>query len=430
MTERATINGSQYGYSLYEFEVYGKSVNVINIPGTFNSLDYSNKSSEISDNNDNNGKYIGNLVNGSSVEYLINVSAAGLYTLSIEAAASGTNSRTITVFSGQTNLGTLSVVNGDNWFNFAALKTNITLAAGSQTLRLVTTGAVNIKDISILAAANLTVNVNIPENGVVYSGAAITPAVSVKEGNATLAEEYYGVTYENNTNAGTAKVKVVGKNNYSSLNYEQSFTIGKKDLTITLKEKQYSIRLQEDLPDFSAEIKIEGLVGGDNASVIKTGNAAFQTSDIIVSCGYDPDDPYPGNYRLQLLSEQDLSANNYNISFGEGVLQVIDPNASPIRYKQPRSSKFGILIEQNPVRCDFAKIEVKAPKEAKEVSVTIYDNTGNVVFSASGRRDTFEWDLTNAAGRPVANGAYLAVVEAKTAGGKAYNYTAKIGVKR
>ncbi|MBQ6568766.1 MAG: discoidin domain-containing protein, partial [Clostridia bacterium] len=63
-----------YGYSLYEFEVYGNKA--IAVPATFNSTEYIDKSSEIS----NNTTYVGNLVNGSYLDYLIDVPTTGNYT--------------------------------------------------------------------------------------------------------------------------------------------------------------------------------------------------------------------------------------------------------------------------------------------------------------------------------------------------------------
>ncbi|MEE3377450.1 MAG: hypothetical protein VZR35_03120, partial [Lachnospiraceae bacterium] len=48
-----------------------------------------------------------------------------------------------------------------------------------------------------------------------YTGAALTPAVSVTDGSTALAAGTdYTVTYTNNTNAGTATIKVTGKGNY------------------------------------------------------------------------------------------------------------------------------------------------------------------------------------------------------------------------
>jgi len=61
------------------------------------------------------------------------------------------------------------------------------------------------------------------------------------------------------------------------------------------------------------------------------------------------------------------------------------------------------------------------------VSFVVYDMTGNVVvFNGNGK----VWDLRNSAGRFVANGTYLVVVEATDRNGKTVMCSAKVGVKR
>jgi uncharacterized repeat protein (TIGR02543 family) len=62
----------------------------------------------------------------------------------------------------------------------------------------------------------------------------------------------------------------------------------------------------------------------------------------------------------------------------------------------------------------------------RDVKFVVYDFTGNVVADGRGR----EWDLKNRAGRFVANGAYLVVVEATDKNGKVERYSAKLGIKR
>jgi hypothetical protein len=56
--------------------------------------------------------------------------------------------------------------------------------------------------------------------------------------------------------------------------------------------------------------------------------------------------------------------------------------------------------------------------------------TGNVVFENSVTGSDVSWNLTNGAGRFVANGTYLVVVEVKGVNGKVYAYSARLGVKR
>ena len=67
---------------------------------------------------------------------------------------------------------------------------------------------------------------------VTYTGLAQTPAVTVKDGDKTLVSGTdYTVTYSGNTNAGTAKVTILGAGNYSG-SVEKSFPIEKATLTI------------------------------------------------------------------------------------------------------------------------------------------------------------------------------------------------------
>jgi flagellar hook assembly protein FlgD len=105
-----------------------------------------------------------------------------------------------------------------------------------------------------------------------------------------------------------------------------------------------------------------------------------------------------------------------------------DGDDTPIRQKQKDDQKHGILLEKAVVS-QIAKISVKTPEQA-QINIAIYDNAGNVIYKTSGKSsDTFVWDLTNTAGRNVANGTYLIVAEAKGAKGT-YAYSAKVGVKR
>jgi hypothetical protein len=102
---------------------------------------------------------------------------------------------------------------------------------------------------------------------------------------------------------------------------------------------------------------------------------------------------------------------------------------TPISISQKSDKKHGIVIEKNPVTSDFAEIKIKTP-EKSEVKLTVYDNIGNVVYETMTRDGKVMWNLTNSAGRNVANGSYLVVAEVKGVSGKTYRYSAKLGVKR
>jgi predicted RNase H-related nuclease YkuK (DUF458 family) len=97
-------------------------------------------------------------------------------------------------------------------------------------------------------------------------------------------------------------------------------------------------------------------------------------------------------------------------------------------------NRYGIRFAQNIVS-DKAEISIILPNGDKptETKIVIYDMTGNVVFvGANLRVCPFVWNLTNNAGRNVANGTYLVIAEVVGAGSARpkYRYSAKLGVKR
>ena len=68
---------------------------------------------------------------------------------------------------------------------------------------------------------------------VTYTGLALTPTVTVKDGSTVLTKDTdYSVSYESNENAGTGKATIVGIGLYSG-QVEKTFTINKADITPT-----------------------------------------------------------------------------------------------------------------------------------------------------------------------------------------------------
>ena len=74
-------------------------------------------------------------------------------------------------------------------------------------------------------------NPTIEVSSVTYNGQAQTPSVTVKDGDTIIPDTQYTVSYQNNTNAGTATVTVVStsNSNYKFGPTEQAFTITKAD---------------------------------------------------------------------------------------------------------------------------------------------------------------------------------------------------------
>jgi len=108
-------------------------------------------------------------------------------------------------------------------------------------------------------------------------------------------------------------------------------------------------------------------------------------------------------------------------------------------------SRFGIILEKNPVS-NAAKINVVTPEPAT-ANLRVFDLLGNLVW-ATDRLDSVQrlggtsktgsdtgysrsmiWDLRNTAGRRVASGTYLIIVETTTINGNINRYTTQIGVK-
>ena len=64
-----------------------------------------------------------------------------------------------------------------------------------------------------------------------YTGAALTPAVTVTDGNILTEGTHYTVAYSNNTNAGnTAKATITGLGTYAATPVEKNFTINPKSI--------------------------------------------------------------------------------------------------------------------------------------------------------------------------------------------------------
>jgi hypothetical protein len=108
---------------------------------------------------------------------------------------------------------------------------------------------------------------------------------------------------------------------------------------------------------------------------------------------------------------------------------LIRSGSTPI-HETVKSRKFGVLLEKSLVSQE-ARISVITPEQS-QINLVIYDNLGNAVFEKSGVRNNTDivWDLTNKAGRKVADGSYLIIAEARVANGKIYRYSTKVGVKR
>ena len=114
----------------------------------------------------------------------------------------------------------------------------------------------------------------------VYTGVAITPAVTVKDGQTTIPADEYTLAWENNVNAGEACVIVTDKpgGSYDLARTCRVFVIAQRPLTVTgiaAKNKHYDGGTDVEL-DFSGVV-FDGLAAGDSLSVSAVG--AFETAE-------------------------------------------------------------------------------------------------------------------------------------------------------
>ena len=104
-------------------------------------------------------------------------------------------------------------------------------------------------------------------SGLVYSGSAYTPDVTVALDGKTLTENTdYTITYADNKNAGKASVKIKGTADYNSIDKEMTFAIAKKALTVA--EVKTQDRAYDGTRNVAVtDVVLEGILAGDDVAV-------------------------------------------------------------------------------------------------------------------------------------------------------------------
>jgi hypothetical protein len=161
----------------------------------------------------------------------------------------GTKSQTFTIVAKDASTLTIDAI-ANQTFTGSAIAPSVVVKDGNTTLSLTTdytiaytantnvgtatvtiTGAGNYsgtktQTFTIVAKAASTLTID-PIANQIFTGAALTPAIVVKDGNNTLTlGSDYSVAYTNNTNAGTATVTITGAGNYTGTK-TQTFSIVK-----------------------------------------------------------------------------------------------------------------------------------------------------------------------------------------------------------
>jgi gliding motility-associated-like protein len=161
--------------------------------------------------------------------------------------------------------------------------------------------------IAAKTASTLTID---PIANQTYSGAALTPAVVVKDGTRTLTlGRDYTLAYTNNTNVGTATVTITGVGRYSGTK-SQIFVVQPKVLTIRAVN---ATKIYGDANP-SLGFSYSGLVDGDT----EIDQAPSISTSATAASGV-------GTYRITIMGGSDP---NYTLTRVEGVLEVTPASLS------------------------------------------------------------------------------------------------------
>ena len=196
------------------------------------------------------------------------------------------------------NVGTYAINQGS-----IALANNGTFLASNYTLVFTTGVKFEIKA-KAMTSNDITITIKTPTY--TYDGTAHTPSVEVKDGTTVVAAVNYTVTYTNNTNAGTATVKVTGKSNYSG-EKTATFIINKRDLTVTPTANQSKIYGTSDPTlTYTYTNNVSGETPKFTGSLTRA--AGENVGTYAISKG-----------TLALADNSKFLANNYNLVFTSGV---------------------------------------------------------------------------------------------------------------
>ena len=182
-----------------------------------------------------------------------------------------------------------------------------------------------------------------------YSGAALTPSVTVKDGSKTLVSGTdYTAAYANNVNAGTATATVTGKGNYKgsiSATFEikansTSFTVSsisdqvytgaeiKPSITVKVGSKtltlgtDYTLSYSNNINAGTGSIKISGK---GNYSASKTVSFAILPKSISsATVATIPDQPYTGSEVTPSLNVKDgskalIKGTDYTVTYADNI---------------------------------------------------------------------------------------------------------------
>lgn len=203
ITARATDNGGATKTS----SAIGVTVNGTPgapIPGTIQAETHSAMSGIATETTTDvdGGLNVGWIDSGDYMDYAVNVGSAGMYTVGFRVASLSGGGQ-VQLRSGTTVLATVTIGATNGWQTWTTLTTNVTLAAGSQTVRLyASAGGFNLNWMQFSASNTPpTVSITSPANGATYTApATMTINANAADANGTVSSVAF---YNGSTLLGT-----------------------------------------------------------------------------------------------------------------------------------------------------------------------------------------------------------------------------------
>ena len=250
-------------------------------------------------------------------------------------------------------------------------------------------------DFRIILDPNTEFDVTLSESEFEYDGTEHTPEETVKVGTIDLVEgQDYEVVYENNKDAGTGTITIVGIGNYEGVEKVIEITINKIDLTLTPKSGQNKV-YRENEPEL--EYTLTGNVSGE-----EPGKEGAITANTTIDT---PVGEYPIVIGTFAIKDNDkFLVKNYNLVFTNDVMfEVTGKDISD-------TSKVKVTLNPDTFVYDGT---------AKEPEATIEYNGETITISKTNTNENFEINYSN----NVNVGTAIATIKGKG------NYTGVINVE-
>ncbi|UKK51471.1 hypothetical protein L6472_02445 [Prevotella sp. E13-17] len=218
---------------------------------------------------------------------------------------------------------------------------------------------------------------------VTYTGQALTPDVTVKDGQTVLTKDTdYSVSYESNENAGTGKATIVGIGLYSG-QVEKTFTINKADITPTAPTAMTQLTYNGEAQTLVAAGSITG-PGNMEACEMQyslDGQTYAKELPTAVNAG-----SYTVFYKVVGdANHNGVDAQFINVAIYKAALTNVLLEASTLTYNQQ---------EQSPIITSVKAGTLDVPAEAYTISGNKATNVGNYLIEILPKDDAQNFDGT------------------------------------